>query len=1043
MKMIHLILLFIILILVSPLAVSIKTRDIFTELKTNDPDTKTAEFTLDNPSTDLTIDKLSFEFNEVCGKVLDYEVLLWQLCPRRNNTRVYSTKRICTSRLDNKTLKQVNSCYDKTIFEGYDHSIYYVWDYCPAEYIGAGPVDYNFKVTNVNWDYCGYGWGYNYDWIPIFDLEGQAYKMVAWAWVNSTWTHRYEINISEPISIARIDEPIKLDISSINCSFNDKKDARVFQDDTLEIPSVILDDNVTLVFTANVTADFDENWGYLYCNNSAVGEGVYPNGLTITGTDPYTIGINKLDTNIIIKEGSVDEFTMLQGYNISTAIGYGVWRGGGGGPWGMGEYATGTCVIKENTTTYIKLLCNATQGTPDNSIELEFYRNNLMFKYTPLQTDILYSIFNQHGGPTTVTPTGPVVMKHFAGPIIIGNYTTTSTQLIGRDGIYVVAPNTAFGFGAVWNKSYMNIGANSNYSRIEMADDTGFFCFGANSNDCGTNIGYNLTRLGATEAYSWWGFMEYDDLKLADNHDIKESPVSLVIGLEETEEVAAVVALDILFKNDTGDYKASFLESEGFRGFINLTLNGDSINTSNCTLSYEDGIIETEFSNQNFSLCGSGCDWEKLIWNLTDISNTSVIGDEIRVSACIYSLGVKSITMNTTCSGGSFLVEGNGTESPLCENGLANFAFNITQCLDDTDIQIELLDSDTNNLRYQILNLEYDREFNPLMFNTTFNASLALYENSEVEYYKHGSKNITARCVDITPTNNKNETEQITIVNIAPQIFHTFIDLDTTILAFEDNILLNMSNFSSISFFTSVLDDDIDTSIHTIYNINGTNIWNDTHGGGADNHTFDGTTFTEGIYNFTTIANDTLNATTTLTTILNITKYQDPPSIDFINISPNPAFIGDNLNCSATATDKLNTSLLIEFEWFKDDVLNASYSTNVSTTNNTLTYSDVLVNNTEVIDWTCRVRAFNGNVYSDYTNLTRSVINLYAHNITCFYDPRPYIKFTKDINWLCLIENPNIDDNPTTPIINCDYSPDPYIKLINKIDWVCSINATG
>lgn len=113
--------------------------------------------------------------------------------------------------------------------------------------------------------------------------------------------------------------------------------------------------------------------------------------------------------------------------------------------------------------------------------------------------------------------------------------------------------------------------------------------------------------------------------------------------------------------------------------------------------------------------------------------------------------------------------------------------------------------------------------------------------------------------------------------------------------------------------------------------------------------------------------NDTL--TVTLTNVTNTA-----PTVNTPTITPSPAFTGNNLNCSGTASDIDGGSLTVNFSWYKSGVL--QFITNTSCTAGTLCNSSKLmpsINKSEV--YACGIKAFDTTVWSGETNSTNLTVS--------------------------------------------------------------------
>lgn len=118
---------------------------------------------------------------------------------------------------------------------------------------------------------------------------------------------------------------------------------------------------------------------------------------------------------------------------------------------------------------------------------------------------------------------------------------------------------------------------------------------------------------------------------------------------------------------------------------------------------------------------------------------------------------------------------------------------------------------------------------------------------------------------------------------------------------------------------------------------------------------------------------------TTLRPYLNITYiYYTVPGVIGPNITPSPANDTNDLNCSVTPDDAEYSSLNVSFIWYINDAINDSFNATVSTTNNTLTYTDTLLNSTVISandSIVCSVRIENPYNTTAWINSTKLGLN--------------------------------------------------------------------
>jgi hypothetical protein len=172
--------------------VSVSPASVFETLKENKP-TGEATFTATNPlGKDLDKNTLQFTFNEVCGKILSYEVLTLQECPKTRSVCIPIEKEVCSNvcldeNFNNKTsclnmiefceFININSCQDE---------IYYETDWCVLNKYSKETKDYKIQAE-IQDEKCSDGsYGHKIDWIPLFKSGELTLERSEWSWWNAT-----------------------------------------------------------------------------------------------------------------------------------------------------------------------------------------------------------------------------------------------------------------------------------------------------------------------------------------------------------------------------------------------------------------------------------------------------------------------------------------------------------------------------------------------------------------------------------------------------------------------------------------------------------------------------------------------------------------------------------------------------------------------------------------------------------------------------------------------------------------------------------------
>jgi len=160
----------------------------------------------------------------------------------------------------------------------------------------------------------------------------------------------------------------------------------------------------------------------------------------------------------------------------------------------------------------------------------------------------------------------------------------------------------------------------------------------------------------------------------------------------------------------------------------------------------------------------------------------------------------------------------------------------------------------------------------------------------------------------------------------------------------------------------------------------GTNIWGGEYLGGNfwTNPTgtgwSDNCTDTDG----DGLCNQQYNITANNTDYLPIAiSSNNPPDVNHVNITPGTATTNSTLRCYVNATDAESAILNATFEWLQPNG-SVWQSEIIEISNNSINYSSINVtwNYTHHDDdWMCRVRAYDNSVYSNYSNISRTISN--------------------------------------------------------------------
>lgn len=202
-------------ILLSTILIKAQTTDnIFKELVKNDDKTREAEFIFSPPEI-TPIDKLEIEYLPICGGINDYKILTYGLCPKVIKEPIEKIVEFCMYVNDSKLGYEVQECNNITTIDGFEDKTIYEYGWCTPQTLPTG--EYNIKVQfTPKISDCGvYGWGSIFDWLPVYITDDMEYIQNKWAWLNTTYDYRRQINITTFDSVYS-DVVVKIPINSTN-----------------------------------------------------------------------------------------------------------------------------------------------------------------------------------------------------------------------------------------------------------------------------------------------------------------------------------------------------------------------------------------------------------------------------------------------------------------------------------------------------------------------------------------------------------------------------------------------------------------------------------------------------------------------------------------------------------------------------------------------------------------------------------------------------------------------------------------------------------
>ena len=134
------------------------------------------------------------------------------------------------------------------------------------------------------------------------------------------------------------------------------------------------------------------------------------------------------------------------------------------------------------------------------------------------------------------------------------------------------------------------------------------------------------------------------------------------------------------------------------------------------------------------------------------------------------------------------------------------------------------------------------------------------------------------------------------------------------------------------------------------------------------------------------------------------------------NITPSPAFGANNLNCSANITDTNNATFLVNWTWFRNQVLNQSLVT-TTCNNNSLCFHPVLLNESLVSkgdNWTCQILVDDAIMASNATNVTINISDSPPRTSSTATIPLTYANTTVGLNCTTLYTDQDLDTGTVT-----------------------------
>ena len=400
--------------------------------------------------------------------------------------------------------------------------------------------------------------------------------------------------------------------------------------------------------------------------------------------------------------------------------------------------------------------------------------------------------------------------------------------------------------------------------------------------------------------------------------------------------------IDIIFKNESGYNKTNFGEGEEIYTFINWTYTGNytpintTIGTCNSTM-YKTYVENDSVIDSNFTLCNTGCNFTTYTEEFKFRNHTNRTADFIKIDVCHEQLQQGDLFLEISCSSGRANTTISPGQYPLCSVGYSSISFNTSVCISHDKINATLSFDDINGRRKRIIHFHTDRLFEEIThiggIDLLFNySSYVWYVDHGHEYYRHGTKNITANCSSSShPTLSNNALEMITIVNAPPFVYLSQVINGNGVFSLYDGALIPFAR-TDFQFFGTVNDDDLDTfraimknSTATLFDLNFTFV--NFSSINMSYIYFD--SFEANPINLTVWANDSFGNESEYTILINITDIISPYCSGLTDASIN---FNSTYNWSVTCSDEnffsFNISCLggDNFNYFKSGLNNASFS---------------------------------------------------------------------------------------------------------------------
>ena len=330
--------------------------------------------------------------------------------------------------------------------------------------------------------------------------------------------------------------------------------------------------------------------------------------------------------------------------------------------------------------------------------------------------------------------------------------------------------------------------------------------------------------------------------------------------------------LDLIFRNLSTDTKTVFQEGENLVAYVNYSysVNYTSIPDGSCNTTIFNATAEQEGEDDNFTLYPGG-DFSPYSQEF-NLSNATSIDDFPHFKVCHLNTMVSDLNVIFSCDAGIHTEIIDKTEFVACTNGHTKiFVFNTT-CSTNDIVTINFSNNAIGiNQGHRIADFDFDREYASITTELTYNATLGLYHDSDIEFYKHGTETVWGNCTGIHSSINKTTIETLTIVNRAPKITFNNINISGNIYNLTNNTIYEFG-FGDITFSVSIEDDDLLEVNYTFGNATGVV----QHGSNNTIHSIVFRSFIGNPFNITVSASDTAGNITRSWLFYNFTDTSAP-----------------------------------------------------------------------------------------------------------------------------------------------------------------------